>query len=428
MNDSPLVTTKYGWTRRSILGYGAAALAAVNLRQLDATSPDRPDLRSDATEVKLSEMTVRLARPRVVAERDSGHCWFPDLLRFSTGELMLNYSLSEDSNTNHHNSQAICLSFDGGRNFEFTYDVNGFHNAGGEPRLALTDGRIVGTSMFLKPDPIRQARRFVAHRWTYDRGGRRYQVEPWGTVVEGIPRDVSKRSDPSRTAWSHINWFSDIVPLDDGRWISTISLRFGEDKLESTIAIASNDEGRHWKYLSTVANADSVSDAIEGFDEPCLLQIADGDLMCVSRVGAGADQKLARCYSGDGGKSWSAIDRLPAYSVAPQMVRLASDVLALSTGRPGIFLWLANDPRGTRWQSIDLLQHHNIALPPAEKIDIGQNAAYLHQTTGYTAMARLPNDRLLLVYDRTPFGWMPVPTGSTEQSRIYLLEIEIRRT
>jgi hypothetical protein len=401
-----------------------------NLKQLFAAPAESVAPLNNATEMQLSGITVRLAPPRVVAERDTGHCWYPDLLRFSSGELMLNYSLNEDANNNQHNSQAVCLSFDGGRRFDFAYDVNGFHNGGGEPRLSLPDGRIVGTSAFLRPQPSGQKRRFVAHRWTFDRGGRRYQVEPWGAIVDGIPRDVATMPEPSRTWWSRINWFADIVPLRDGSWISTISLRYDGDQRESTIAVLSDDEGRHWKYLSTIATADSVTDAIEGFDEPCLLQLADGDLMCVSRVGSGRNQRLARCYSANGGKTWSDIDQLSAFSVAPQMVQLGSGILALSTGRPGLFLWLAGDPRGTQWQSIDLLAHHNAALPPAEAIhaDQDQKAAIQDQTTAYTALAQMPDDRLFLVYDRTPFGWMPVPTGSNERSRIYLLEIDIRRT
>ncbi len=424
-------TTGRTWTRRNVLGYGAAAVATANLHHLFAGPSASAEESSGGVEVQLSGLTVRLAKPRWVVERDHewdhGQCLFPDLLRFSTGELMLNHSLNRDSNENAHNSQAVYLSFDEGKTFNFSYDVNGFHNSGGEPRVALPDGRIVGTSTFLKPEPPDQARRFVAHRWTYDQGGRRYQVEPWSVVVEGLPRDVRKWSKPSRTWWSHINWFSDIVPLDNsqtgkGRWISTISLRFDGDKLESTVAVASDDEGRHWQYLATIANQDSVPDAEEGFDEPCLLQLADGDLMCVSRVGgAGAHQKLARTYSADGGQTWSAIDRLPAYAVAPQMVRTSSGVLALSTGRPGLFLWLADDPRGTNWQMIDVMAHHNAVLPPEETMHAGS-------TTAYTALVLMPDDRIMLVYDRRPVDQNSVPAGSLLSNRDYMLEIEIRRT
>ena len=123
--------------------------------------------------IALNGLRGELSRPRVVAETAHGHCWYPDLLQFSTGELMLNHSLNGDANDNLSNAQAVYLSTDGGQSFGFAYDVNGFHNGGGEPRIALLDGRIVGTSTFLKPSPQGDARRFVAHRWTYDRGGRR---------------------------------------------------------------------------------------------------------------------------------------------------------------------------------------------------------------------------------------------------------------
>lgn len=34
-------------------------------------------------------------------------------------------------------------------------------------------------------------------------------------------------------------------------------------------------------------------------------------------------------------------------------------------------------------------------------------------------------DRLLYIYDRTPFGWKPVPVNSPERSRIYALPVRI---
>src|SRR5688572_23697127 len=151
---------------------------------------------------RLDGVTLSVGDPRVVAEVTRGRCWFPDLLRFSTGELMLNHSVNGDSNDNAANAQAVYLSTNGGRTFDFAYDVNGFHNAGGEPRVSLPDGRIVGTSTFLRPEPAGQNRRFVAHRWIYDQGGRRYAVEPWGATLEGLPRDVEPWPNPSRTWWS----------------------------------------------------------------------------------------------------------------------------------------------------------------------------------------------------------------------------------
>src|SRR5437762_2505621 len=129
---------------------------------------------SEIREVELNGLRLSVTKPREIArtpEFIGGRCWYPDLLKFSTGELMLNYSLNGDSNENPFNAQAVHISTDHGRTWDFTYDVNGFHNAGGEPRISLPDGRIVGASTFLKPDPTQPGRRFFAHRWIYDRGG-----------------------------------------------------------------------------------------------------------------------------------------------------------------------------------------------------------------------------------------------------------------
>ncbi|MBI3941472.1 MAG: hypothetical protein HY326_00535, partial [Chloroflexi bacterium] len=67
----------------------------------------------------------------------------------------------------------------------------------------------------------------------------------------------------------------------------------------------------------------------------------------------------------------------------------------------------------------------------------------------YTALLEVAPNRLFMVYDRMPYGWMPVPTDAEirsrmltyypdrtftpgtfiprERSRIYLLELEIER-
>ena len=371
--------------------------------------------------VKFAKMNVELEAPRAVAEEES-RCWYPDILQFSTGELMITYSLNADANANIMNTQVVILSDDGGKNWgksHFPYDVNGFHNAGGEVRVSLPDGRIVGTSTFLRADPPDQKRDFAAHYWCYDRGGRRYSVEPWGALIRGLPKDVESWAVPSRTWWHRINWYGDIVILDDGRFLTTLSLRYEGDSLETTVALISGDEGKNWEYLSTVAGPEDIPDAKEGFDEPCMIRLASGDVMCVSRVGSGEDQKLARTFSSDQGKTWTAIDRLPAFSVAPNMSQLSNGVIAISTGRPGLFLCLSSDPGGKgEWESIDLMDHHNSSLDGTHKMDASQ-------TTAYTANLEPGPNRLFVVYDRTPFGWKAVPEDSDEKSRIYLLEASI---
>ena len=386
----------------------------------DATKQPISHTTGTPDQVRLGDLTVSLSKPREVAGTSEGRCWYPDLVKFSTGELMLNHSLNADANDNLANAQAVYISTDQGKTFDFQYDVNGFHNGGGEPRISLPDGRIVGMSTFLKPDPVTQARRFVAHYWTYDQGGRRYCVEPWAVQVHSLPRDVGRYPKPSRTWWNQINWFSDIVRLDGRQFLSTLSLSYEGDNLATTVALISEDEGRNWHYLSTIAGCDAVPDAREGFDEPCLIRLADGDLMCVSRVGSGRAQHLARTYSSDNGRTWSPVDRLPAYSVAPQICRTTNGTFVLSTGRPGLFLWFSTDSRARNWQAIDVMRYHNEVLDQASQMSA-------EQTTAYTAMIIVSENRVLLAYDRTPFCWDPVPADSGERSQIYLLDFCVHR-
>ena len=392
----------------------------------------------DKEKIDLRGLRVTLKKPRVVAERSYGRCWFPDLLRFSTGELMLNYSLNADRNDNLQDSQAVYLSNDEGRSFDLTYDVNGFHSSAGEPRICLDDGRIVGPSSFFKLDRQQSPQRFRTHYWNYSQGGRQYCVEPWGVVLDGLPGQVGVGRDVGG-GWARMSGFSDILALDDGRWLSALSVTYIGAERASTAAIISRTEGRCWQYLSTIAVPDDAPTGLEGFGEPCLVRLVDGDVMCVMRVGQHhkqPDQWLRRAYSSDGGRTWSAIDRLPAYSVAPQIRRLDNDTLVLSTGRPGIFLWLSGDGRGAQWNSINLVEWHNKALDELSHIKIPAPAssgidplsALKGQTTSYTAMVEISPNRLFVVYDRVPLGWQALEKDSGEHSQIYLLEAEVQRT
>ena len=368
-----------------------------------------------------NKVSVELKKPRLVTE-GTDYCWFADIQMFSTGELMVIYNLNPDSSENIMNTAEVLLSDDDGKTWGksfFAYDVNGIPSAGGQVRTSLPDGSIVGTSYFLRPNPIDQRRDFSAHYWRYENGGKRYIVEPWGAHVHGLPRNVADWPTSSRTKWSWIHFYGDIVVLEDGRFITTISMHYNGDTRATTEAIVSDDQGRNWHYLSTIAGPDVIPDTKEGFDEPCMVRLKDGDLMCVGRVGAGSDQLLARTYSHDEGKSWSEIDRLSAYSVAPNMVRLANGTIALSTGRPGLFLWLSIDPRGKNsWESIDIIAYHNSVLDRRDHMNKSQ-------TTAYSALLEVSPNRLFMVYDRVPFGWKPVPSNSDERSRIYLLEMRI---
>ncbi len=415
------------------------------------------------SELTFPGLRVLLHQPRVVAE-GVGFCWYPDLLQFSTGEIMLTHSLNPDSNESLTTGQAVLISRDGGRSWGRGFDVNGFHNAGGEVRITLSDGGIAGPATFpWRPTSAGQWRSFAGHYWRYDNGGRRYSVEPWGARIEGLPRDVAPAPVWSRWSWASLSPFGSALELGNGRFMTTCYMTYQGDRRSTTEAMVSEDQGRTWHYQSTIGGPDAVPDATEGPGEPCLVEVENGEIMCVARVGG--LQPLARCYSSDRGQTWSAMDRLPVGNVAPSMIRLSNGVIAISAGRPGITLALSADPRGEAWQCIDLIAHHNASLDPSHRIapcrPIPENpseADYLSahfdlaapfQTTGYVSLLQIEPNRVLLAYDRIPHGWSPVPTDAEirsrilsryptvslphdsivprERERVYLLEIEVQR-
>jgi len=100
--------------------------------------------------------------------------------------------------------------------------------------------------------------------------------------------------------------FGDILALDEGTWLGTLSLTYMGEKRASIVTTISHNEGRCWQYLSTIVVPDDAPTGMEGFGESCLVRLADGDVMCIMRVGQHykqPDQWLRRAYSSDGGRS-----------------------------------------------------------------------------------------------------------------------------
>ena len=383
-----------------------------------------------AQELELGGLRFTAGTPRIVAE-GLGFCWYPSIRQFSTGELIVSYSKNPDSGENLTNVNGISLSKDDGATWTRHADVSGLN---GRLNISLPDGSLAGPNQPYKPDPLGQWRSFVGNYGRIGKGAQQYTVELWGSRIEGLPRDVQARTVQSPTRWAEISPFGDIIELEPGRYLSTTYMTFAGDSRYSTVVMVSEDEGRNWHYLSTVCGPEAGADSWEGFCESSLVRLQDGDLMCVGRMGGGRDQLLARSYSSDEGKTWSPIDRLPAWGVLPDLKRLSNGALVISTGRPGLFIWFSTDPRGEHWQPFDIMAHHNAEMDGAHQISPGKyglepvtrdqyytvhhNFDQSDQTTSYTSMLEVEPGRLLVVYDRMPYGWMPVPTDAEVRSRI----------
>ena len=372
------------------------------------------------TTINLSGVTVHLGEP-IQAMASVGHGWFPSLAQFPTGELLLAYSLAADTNENQVDLSGYQVSADGGHTWTPRYDILPEH----QPMIYVpqADGALFAIPAYLYAVNPADPYNFCGAATTFEQGGRRVIFEPQGVRLVDWPWPVKVLPNPYRTNYHRVNLcFDGDALLVDGRLLATLYGAKADDAFYSVVIASSADGGRTWRYLSTVAGPEAVPQAEprgHGPGEPSLVQLANGDLMCVMRMGGGAAFPLRRSYSTDGGRTWSTPDILPAVSVEPSLKRLQNGVLALSTGRPGIWLWLSTDERGAEWQAIDVLAHHNQWAP---------NAGYQMtstQTTAYTELIEVAPNRLLLAYDRTPFGWQPTPADTEERNRIFLLPIEV---
>ena len=124
--------------------------------------------------------------------------------------------------------------------------------------------------------------------------------------------------------------------------------------------------------------------------------------------------------------------------VKPKIRVLKSGRLALSTGRPGIYLYIAADPP-TSWQRFNIAAAHNIfitqknltfacpAPPPYQCVPGGG----LNGTTSYTGMVVAKDgpadaDAVYVSYDRLGNGWGTVSKG--QASAVFVMKLEISDT
>eukprot|EP01048_Picozoa_sp_COSAG05_P021799 COSAG05_NODE_4129_length_1660_cov_1.932735_2_plen_257_part_00 len=196
-----------------------------------------------------------------------------------------------------------------------------------------------------------------------------------------------------------------------------------------------------WQYSSRIDAVPAMFKhvPVDGPCEPAVVQLQDGRLFTVFRVESFRGHWGA--LSSDNGRHWSAPFETGTWAVAPNLLKLESGTIVLTSGRPSIGLWVAASSNfsGQNWEFHNVVKAHNEHVTePAHRypeIDAAvvnvsspryvgnEPAGYKHagheSSTAYTGLAQLDDDdddgddddgggggdTLLLSYDRLANGW-----------------------
>ncbi|MDA0990232.1 MAG: sialidase family protein [Verrucomicrobia bacterium] len=200
-----------------------------------------------------------------------------------------------------------------------------------------------------------------------------YTVKAWrstdnlATIQEGqaiLRVPLGPLREREKGEWFGLYVCRQILEMPDGMLLATAEGTFEEDRIEPatgpgkhethylirTFIITSKDDGRTWDYLSTVAAPRPDDPVDEGFGEPTLALLDNGQLLCLLRTGH--HRPLYACWSADGGSTWSE----PAYTGLergcwPCLVKLADGRLVVSFGMRFPVGWSRITPEGDhgRW-------------------------------------------------------------------------------
>ncbi|MBT3376127.1 MAG: exo-alpha-sialidase [Lentisphaerae bacterium] len=220
----------------------------------------------------------------------------------------------------------------------------------------LRDGSIVGVGMRTKPAPGKPGW-FETRAYLSRDGGKTVRSFRTNVHVPNAKAGIGHAPAPGPLFWRSI------VEMPDGALLAAMYGWFVGDESPvpgqpgsmryRTFLVESRDMGHTWAYLSTVAYDPDIG--TEGYCEPVLRLLPNGELLCILRTGGDnrpfwQDNPMCQTSSRDGGKTWDKPHRMGVDGVSPDLCVMSDGTLACSYGRPGADLMLSTD-NGKTWTS-----------------------------------------------------------------------------
>jgi hypothetical protein len=364
-----------------------------------------------AATVALGGRQVSLSKP-VLVTRSKDYCWFPNMTRLANNDLFAVLQKSEDTATCNARSADAIWSGDGGITWTqpttLALPARGDAYVESMMRSANDSTLLYPYSMYLNDtgNALVGSYQVVSGQ----PGTRQVTMVENGLTVTGWPRTVATNAsfqDPR----GDFGFNGQTMRLPNGDYLATLYGHF-TDSSSWNLVLAESHDGASWNIRSTIASS---------ANESAILRLKDNRLMCIFR--RSSLNPYGQTFSSDDGLTWSTPTPMNnVFSVDPRVEMMADGTLALAGGRPGLDLWLNFDGTGMNWDPIDIRTIHNAEVPNEQiTLDYKANAT----TTSYMKVQPLDDSHLLLMYDRVPCGWDPIPAGSTETNSIWAMQVTI---
>lgn len=227
-----------------------------------------------------------------ISRNDDVHECFPSLCRTDTGRIVLAYRESDEHVPSKYARLIVRYSDDGGDIWSERLVL--VATSADEPVefvkyncpkvQQLKDGRLLYLCDRFVSNPSKDKyERYLDSRivfWFSDDKGQTWS-EPFETSVGGVMPD-------------------EVVELDDGTWLLATQLPCRETESSVQYVTRSTDGGKTWGEPIVVAQR-------RGYDfcEASILKCTDGLLVCYMRENSFLGRPIYKCFSSDGGLTWS---------------------------------------------------------------------------------------------------------------------------
>lgn len=332
----------------------------------------------------------RIVIDTITTEQMNGaraHINFPYLKQQADGDLIANYSVGQTQSGLQFGRQSV--STDGGQTW--TLRVGQVSGDGVQASLIRPVGQF-SRGFGVSAQNTAGFTAFSNSRYNSNDGG-----NTWDNGFE----DAFYSTGDLAYTFLYGN-YGDVIESNGRLFMGLYGTRLGTTRNESVLFV-SDDDGKHWNRRSTIASYSNSLElgqmGSEGPSETALLGLNNGELLAVYRTGqpfpnpssAALTPSLFWSTSHDNGFTWSTPKSLGVAGVFPLLRKLDDGAVALTYGRHGAKLMIA-DPTGRRWTQPTIL--------------------YDGPGSGHFEMRRRSDGAYVVVYDESGFyppSWNAAP-------------------